>query len=402
MKKRLMFILLVLVLAVSAFAFPGTLESVKFDGTTLTSDSINKLNVERGEEYEIKVAFTPGVDLDDVEVEAFISGYEYSDDERISDRSGVFDADANTTYVKKLKIRIPDDADEDSYKLRIIVSDRHNSPLVANFNLKIGLQRHDVKIKDVILNPNGIVEAGSAVIATVRVDNDGEKDEKDVRVEVSIPKLGVSDVEYIDEIESDDEENTEEIFLRIPRCAAPGVYDLNVEVAYSGRHKTVSAKKSVQVVAGEDCGDSSSEEQASVVLVGLQSQTGKPGETLVYPITFSNNGKNSKMFSVSAESVEWADVSVTPSNAVVVPGKDSKVVYLNLKLNDDVEAGSRVFYANIASDDKSENVAFTANVVAESSSPAGWLEFIVIVLVVAIIVLGLIVFFRSRDEKEYY
>ena len=108
------------------------------------------------------------------------------------------------------------------------------------------------------------------------------------------------------------------------------------------------------------------------------------------------------MFTVFAEGVEWADVSVTPSNAVVVPGKDSKTVYLNLKLNDDIEAGSRVFYANIASDDKSENVAFTANVVAESSSPAGWLEFIVIVLVVAIIVLGLIVFFRSRDEKEYY
>ncbi len=400
MKKLTVFILMVFVLAVGALALPAELNKVTFDGNKLIEDSDNKLNVERGEEYQVKIAFTPTIDLEDVEVEAYISGYEYNNDERISDMIGPFDADEGVTYAKNLKLKIPDDADEDSYKLRIIVSDRHNAPLVANFNLKIALPRHDMAIEDVIINPNNIVEAGNAIIVTVRVDNKGEKDEDDVRVAVTIPELGISNIEYIDEVESGDEESTEEIFLRIPRCTTPGVYDVLVEASFSNKHEKVNAKSSIQVLEDESCEDSKGPK--SVVVVSVQTQDGKPGDKLVYPITFTNKGNNAKMFTLSAKEMDWAEISMSPTNTLLVSGEDMQTAYLNIKINENTEPGTYLLNANIATDDKTESITFTANVVKPASSAKGWLEFAVIALVVIVIVLGLIVVFKSREEKEYY
>lgn len=402
MRKLLMFILMAVIVAGSCLALPATLEEVKFDDTSLGAGT-NRLDVERGEEYEIEVLFTPDVDLDDVEVEAYISGYEYSEDERIADHVGPFDADADVTYRKKLNLRIPDDAEEDSYMLRVMVSDRDNTPLIENYELKISLPRHDVSISDVIVNPNNVVESGGAIIVVVRVDNNGDQDEDDVKVVVSIPELGISNTEYIDEIESEDEESSEELFLRIPRCSEAGVYEIDIDVAYSNKHKHATSKRSIQVLEDESCGkEALSAEEKTVIALGAQSKSGNPGTDLVYPITFSNKGNGARMFSVSAENVDWADISVSPSNSLIVKAKESEIVYLNVKLSEDAAEGSKSFKVNILSDDETKVVPLTANVVLPQSSETGWLELIVVALVVIVIVLGLFVIFRSREDKDYY
>ena len=64
------------------------------------------------------------------------------------------------------------------------------------------------------------------MLATVRVENKGQKDEDDVKVTVSIPALGLSATDYIDEVEEDEEEETEELFIRMPKCAEAGQYEL--------------------------------------------------------------------------------------------------------------------------------------------------------------------------------
>ncbi len=400
MKRITMFILMMLVLVTGVSALPAVLDKVTFDGNTLQEDSVNRLNVERGEEYTLQIVFTSLANLNDVEVEAFISGYEYSGHNKISDVIGPFDAGLNVTYSKKLKLTIPDDADQDSYKLRLFISDRNNDPLVANFNLEIALPRHDVDIEDIIINPNKVVEAGSAIVVTVRVENNGIKDEDDVRVKVTIPELGLSNVEYIDEIESEDEESTEEIFVRIPRCTEPGVYDVDVEVAYSNKHETVTAKETIQVLEDESC--DADVEQKTVVMIGVQSQSGTPGSQLIYPITFTNKGNNAKMFTLSADALDWAEISVSPTNTLVVSGKDTQTVYLTLKINEDAEAGTKLLNAKISSEEKAQQVTFTADIIKTDSSAKGWLEFAVIALVIIVIILGLVVVFKSREEKDYY
>src|SRR5574341_1362769 len=204
---------LFLTVIASAAALPVTLDEVEVDDTILSENAVNRLSLERGQEYEVRVRFTPSSDLDNAEVRVFISGYEFSDVEDIEDKTPVFDAQANVTYVKKLSITVPDDVDRDDYKLRVVISDRFGDERVANYNLLFDVPRNALKIDDVIFNPANAVRAGSALLTTVRVENKGEKQQNDVKVTVSIPGLGVSGSSYIDEIDDgDEEEQTEEIF----------------------------------------------------------------------------------------------------------------------------------------------------------------------------------------------
>ena len=119
-----------------------------------------------------------------------------------------------------------------------------------------------------------------------------------------------------------------------------------------------------------------------------------------YPITFSNTGKESKVFSVSADAVDWADISVSPSNSVVVSGSESKTIYLNVELNDDVKAGSKMLSVDLVSGDEIQQITLTAEVTKTKNSIA-WLEIIVIALVVIVIVLGLIVLLKPKNDDEY-
>ena len=137
MKKLITLILMVFILAVGVSAFPAKLNYAEWDGSTLDSSGTNRLSIDRGEVYELKISFTPFENLDNVEIEAFISGYEYNNYDSVSDITSTFKVDANTTYVKKLSLSIPDDVDEDNYKLRIIISDRNNNPLVFNIILRL-------------------------------------------------------------------------------------------------------------------------------------------------------------------------------------------------------------------------------------------------------------------------
>jgi hypothetical protein len=238
----------------ASHTIPLLVDQVQVEDVELTPDSVNRLDLERNQEFDVEVHLRTIEDVSDVEIRAFISGFEYNDVQPISDHIGPFDFDANITYVKHLKLTLPDEVDEDDYKLRIVITDRNGGEVVENYNLKVDVPRHALKIEDVVLSPSGEAKAGTALLATVRLENKGEKDEEDVKVMVSVPELGISATEYLDEIESDDdEEETEEIFLRLPKCAEPGQYMLKVEVWYNEGHDKVTGATKLSVVENESC-----------------------------------------------------------------------------------------------------------------------------------------------------
>jgi hypothetical protein len=242
---------------------PVAIERAEIDDTEIEPFGTNRLDIERNEEFELELELFAFEDADDVEIRAFISGYEFNDVKDISDRIGPFDFDANVTYVKRMHFKLPDDVDVDDYQLRVVISDRNGWENVYNFQLLIDTKRHAVKIEDVVLNPGNAVKAGQALLATVRLENKGQKDEEDVKVTASIPALGVSASEYIEEVERDDEEETEELFLRMPKCAEPGIYEMTVDVWYNDGHSKVSDSTKVTVLENEAC----KPEPAPVVVV---------------------------------------------------------------------------------------------------------------------------------------
>ncbi|MBI2574811.1 hypothetical protein HYV82_02915, partial [Candidatus Woesearchaeota archaeon] len=146
--KLLTGLLLVFVLfavfAVTAHAAPVTIESVEVNGDEIRTTDQNKLDLVRGQDLDVKVRLNATANGSDVEVRAFVSGFEFNREDPISDVTPVFDVDSGVTYVKRLKLRLPDLADEDNYLLRIIIADRFGSELIQNYRIRIDVPRHNV------------------------------------------------------------------------------------------------------------------------------------------------------------------------------------------------------------------------------------------------------------------
>lgn len=393
---------LALLTSATAAQIPITaFDEVEFDDVGLRLGEDNRLSIERGEEYEVRVRFTPFADIEAAQVRATIDGYEYSDVDDISARTLPEDYKANVTYVEDLKLRIPDDVNKDNYKLRVTIGDKDNSQLAEEYNLKVDVPRHALSIDDVIFNPSNTVRAGSALLTSVRVENKGEKTETDVRVTVSIPGLGVQATDYIERIDDDDEEEeTEEIFLRIPRCSKAGVYDVMVDVEFQKRRRKITERKTITVLEDETC--SEDDKPKTTIAVGNNIENTVPGQTAVFPVTLTNTGKNSKAFTLTTQQADWASVTVSPTSTTVVPGGSTQTLFVNVKVNEEATDGTHTLVASVSSGDEfTQELRFTTTVVNEKgANSVGILEVVLIVLVVLLVIVGLVLLIALTRDKE--
>ncbi|MEM4246952.1 MAG: hypothetical protein QXR48_01740 [Candidatus Woesearchaeota archaeon] len=404
--KIAVMLVLAIALATTAFALPITVEKVEVDDVELQEGASNRFDVLRGDKIEVEVLFTPYENVKDMQIEAFFSGDEHNDVMPAYDVTSTFDADAGVTYRKKLNINIHEFFEEDAYKLRLIFSDRDGEELVQNYNIKIDVPRHGVMIRDITFNPEGKVKAGSALLGVVRVRNVGEKDEEDVKVTMSIPQLGVSASDYIDEVENgDEEEETEELYLRIPKCTKPGVYDVNVEVAYNDGFRKERATKQIEVLADDTCEDTAAApatKAKTTIAVGSQLENVIQGGTAVFPITITNSGRTSKSYTVNVEAGDWATVKITPTSTVVLDAGKTQTVYVFVEASKNAPVGAQVVTAAISTSGQPlESLTLTANVQkAGKSALRSVLEWGLIVLVVILVILGLIIGFSRLKGDD--
>ncbi|MBS3175839.1 hypothetical protein J4457_01235 [Candidatus Woesearchaeota archaeon] len=399
---------------VLAQSLPITINNVQVDDVEVIANQANSLDIERGQTVEVEVRFSPTADIDDLQLQGSIYGFEYNDFLPMTDTLAPFDADANVTYVKKLHIKISDEVEEDRYNLRLIFADRNSDLLISNYPLKLDVPRDSLQVEDIVTFPSQTVQAGRALLVTVRLENKGEKDQDDVRVETGISQLGVSNVDFIDEIESEEEEETEEILLQIPACAESGKYELQVKVYYDEGYETVTESVPVNVVGGESCptnrgnqrsgqpSDKENEPQ-TMIIVGSQLETLKQGgEGVIYPITLTNNGRSSATYTLMVQGVTFGEVRVSPTSTIVLESGASQTLYVFIKANKDASLGPNVFTASVVSAGTTLNqVSLTANVVeGDASSLQTVLEVGLIVLVIVLILVALVVAFRKGKGDE--
>lgn len=407
MKKQMFalfaFAMFAIALAGAVTALPMTIDEVEVDGTTVHPDQINRLSVERNEEFTVKVTFTATANHENVVGQAFITGYEHIEEEP-SDRVGPFSLEGNTTYTKKFTLTLPKDMDEDSYKLRIMFTDRNGEELLQNYNLKIDESRHSVEIADVILYPEKSITAGSALLTTVRVENFGQKDEEDVKVEIEIPALGLSATDYIDDLESNDEEESEELYLRVPRETKAGDYEMLVKVSYNDGRDTT--EKSVAIHVDGDAAYADEQQPQTMITVGSTLENVMQGESVIFPITVQNTGKTDVAYTLAvAGASDWADVSISPTTTQIVEAGKSKAFYLRVAVQKDAAVGSHVFTATVSTaNDQVEQLALTANVTKAKSSI--WatigkvLGIALIAFIVVLVVIGIIVAYQRSKEDD--
>ncbi len=404
----LIMLFLVSILALNVASALPNVDYVKIDGEEVSPSGGDIIEVQRGDELDIKVRLTAATDEEDIELEAEILGYEYSDHEAIMDRVHIFDLDANDTSFKTLSLKLPSKMDKDYYDLRIRVASRTGPTGEMLYRLHLKGERHAIVIKDVVFSPNDNVVGGRALLSTVRIKNIGEKDEEGIKVTVALPALGLEASDYIDELEADESTTSEELYIRIPTCAEAGLYDVIVSVEYDEGYEELSMDKAISIVSSEICEGPSEEEDKTIVTPPAMQDVVKGTTGAVFPITITNLGKSAKTYTIGVSGVDaFGTYSIDPSNVVVVKGEKSETVYIHITANDDAQAGEKTFVATISTDAESKDIALKANVVEPAVST--WskvrrvLEVGLIALVLILIIIGLIIGFsrlRGREEEE--
>ncbi len=386
-------------------------------GTTGTPASV--LAVEEGQTLKIRVGLeavaiagdlNPGVE--DIEVEAKISGYEYSDFDNLEDSTHLFDIAAGTTKFVNLEITLPKELDDERYWLRLRVLDQNSEAIAIDIELAIEPARHGVDIADVAFSPGSTVKAGRSLYADVLLQNFGAKEEKDVKVTVAVPALGVSATEYVDvAVAVDDTVDVDEMVLRIPETAEEGDYEVEVTLAYDGLETVVKETYTLHVLADKAFQD---QENVLVLAVGPETQNVAAGKTATYAVALTNAGAVSKAFSLETAVGDWATATLSESLVVLEPGKN-QIVYVDVTVAKDTVAGEHLASLTVKSgSDVLQTVVLKANVVGSSAaqndgiSLRSGLEIALVVLVVLLIILGLVIgFSRLRkdddgEEQTYY
>jgi len=425
--KSLLILVLVSILAcgfASAALDISNIE-VEVDDQVVNGSSSVTAGLEKDDTIEVEVSFRANADME-IEIEAVLSGDGKKD--KVSDSTDEFDVHNGTSYVKKLELELPQRMDQDrEYQLRVTISSRYDHVTVTG-TVDIASADHSVQIRDIVLSPENEVKAGRALLATVRVKNRGTNEEEDIKVKASVPGLGISASDYIDQLDPedcddedcDDSTTSEELYMRIPDCAEPGEYTVQVCVEYDDGDEEDCDTTKIDVVESDTCLLPGTEAIAStgktIITIGPDTQDIAKGGSAMYPITVSNEGAESKVYSIIVDSADWAEFSVTPSNVIVVGAGESKAAYISLKAKS-VASGPQVFAATIKSGESVlKQVPLRANIAGGVSATSiggikKVLEVGLVVLVVLLVVLGLIIGFNklkgsedeeAGEEKTYY
>ncbi len=391
---------------------PFEITAVEVCDIVADKDQTEAVYVERGTSCNVEIYLLGNDNTDDVKIKAWVGGYEYDD---IEDVSEMFDVKSGVKYKKYLRLDFPEDMDTsksldhgDDYTLYVEVYNK-DFRIDEDYTLRVEDTRHLVAIRDVIVRPGNYVEAGRALFTVVRVENMGARKEEDIKVVVSIPELGISTRDYVDEltdleINNEDEEDSmssNELFLRIPSDAKTGDYEMLVEVVYNRGHSVSRAKEMIHVVGAES--EEAQDEGTYLVNFDATSKEVNLGDEAAFKVRIANLNGEAHVYSVEVSGEKLFANSRVENNFVRI-AKDSTgeiTLFMSGK-----QAGSNSFTVKVMTDGKLlEERTLTLNVKGDVLDTRNVLLIGFVVLVIILIVLGLIVAFskmRTGDEEEGY
>ena len=416
---------------------------VEFDWVKVNSDELTKTDnkvdsIDRNGEMEVRVQFSAYEDLEDVTVQAAIYGYDHKDQMYDMDHESVGDMDyvaedlvegvEEKIDVEKvtLNLNLPYNVDEDEYLLWITIHTKQGMAFTT-YKLDIDAEEHNFMIKDVVFSPSNTVVSGRSLLTTVYMKNIGNDDENEaIKVSLDIPALGISAVDYLDSLDQDEATSSEELWIVVPKCTPAGAYDAVVTVEFKDGDKAVSETETINVLESENdaCGAQEEAPEKTVIAVAGEVQDVTQGEGVaLYPLTLTNAGKESKTYVVEVDGYQdWAKVSVSPSNVVVVEPSEAKAVYAYVTALDTAVAGEHMFSVTVKSGSETlKEIPLKANVVesVNEESTSKWgsvktaLEYGLIILIILLVILGLVIGFNKlkgddeddfddEDDKNYY
>lgn len=246
-------IMAIIALAATASALPITLEQVKLDGVTLSPDQTTRLNIEKNQKYPVEILIEAHEDIKNMELKIVVTGFEYSLIERAEANIGPVNLKANEARKFKTDIMLSDNFETDNYLLRIFAMDRDNTETAGRYAIAIDSPKNSLKIKDVIFSPETKVSGKESLLTTVRIENNGDKDQKDVKVRIYIPDFDLAATAYIEEIEANKQQETKEMYIRMPKCGENGIHAVEITVEYGKGHYKTTGKTYINFEQDSSC-----------------------------------------------------------------------------------------------------------------------------------------------------
>ena len=405
MRKTILAIFAMTIMLVSAMfanATPTT-EYVKINGDVAMP--WDQLVVERGDTIDIRVRLNAwnGAETN-VNVEAYIDGYEYADKESVSDSSENFDMDAGDTKTVDLSIKIPVKAEKDYYDLKVRVGTRRGYSEETIYRLNLKGKRHEILIKDILMPSE--VKAGRGLFANVKVENVGQKTEKDITVRLKIPDLKIEEFTTIDALDNDDSTTSEDLVAMIPECTKPGKYDVVAEINFDNDYDKVTKTEQIEVVGSDICEAVATGNQAGekTVISVPQAQEVAQGNAVAFPIMIQNMGSKPKTYVITVSKAvdAFGEARIEPSNVVIVSGQKQETVFVYVKADANAQVGQKDFAVTITSGDEKKDVMLSANVVKAkvASDLKNVLEVGLVLLVIILVIIGLVIGFNKLKPKE--
>ncbi len=400
---KILVLMLVTMLATSLVSAVNLqITDLEINGRSISVDAGNhtdNLKVNRGEYLDIDVWLKAIENVSNVQVEADIYGYRYAhrEEDKVSATSRTFDLSKNDNDHVELSLQVPLKMDKKYTLLRIRVGDEDGTVLEQEYQLHVvGVSEGDaVIIKDVSLTPSNVVNAGRAFTAKVVVENIGNYDLNDVKVSFAIPQLNIVDTAYLYSLVADEREQLDQFLLRIPDCAEPGNYEVEVEAEFD-EYESTRETLEIIVVEGDSCIDAT----GGTVITTPEAQSVSAGTEVSFPITIENQGSTARTYAVTVSGVEeWGTSRLSPGSQVVVAGGSTETIYVYVTAE---ATGEKVFMATVTSDSDSEAIPLTLSIVEEEADDLkSGLEVALIVLVVILILVGLIIGFKKlRDDND--
>lgn len=411
---------------VPAFASANTqvpleIEYLRIDGEQYSPyDTTNKiLDVKRGDVIPIRLRVHALADVEDVQITAGLYGFKYSNYEadKVFQTTRTFDLKQDHTTTRDLVLEVPVKMDADYIKLRIFVADKNSLSYTAEYNLNVvGVADEEaILIKSAYLSPSNTVMASRALSALVKIENVGTRTLDDVTLVVSVPELGIRDVETLDRIYADDVETFEKVILRFPQNTPAGQYMVDYTVKFD-EYESVTKTDVVTVTACEAAvcaAPSTTDEPSGETLISVpEAKVIKVGgEGAAFPVSITNTASTAKVYTLSVSGVSsWGTARVDPSAVVLVPAESSRTAFVYVSANADAEVSSKSFTVTVSTEEQVKDITLTVALEAgEEKASTSWngltrtLEIGLIILVIVLILIGLIIGFnklRGNDENE--
>lgn len=288
------------------------LDNVQINSQDINGDDLSVMN---GQNLTITLRFTAQSSFDNARIMAFIEGYEHS---QIMDSTDIFSVVKGKTYIKTIKLALPSDMrSEQDYKLRIAGANDLSGITYKDYNIYVNTERNRVDVIDLVMTPSSGVEPGQNVIANVRMKNRGQKNQGSVKVIVSIPALNVQESSYVSNLNSNEVATSDDMLLYIPEDARAGIYDVKVTLAYDAGYKTTSSYYKLNIVSPKTV-------QEKNLIVSFKNNINLVDETSTsFNVIIANPNTDSKPISIAPIANSWANVTVSPSLAMI-KGGDSK------------------------------------------------------------------------------